>query len=166
MKRLLMVMVLSASVLLVPLTSAKAGNQEWAVAGKILTGLVGLAVLHRAAHAWERPAPAPVCVAPAPVYVAPAPVYVAPAPPTVVYTAPPARTWVEGHYVYRERQVWVPGYWERVWIEPRYETRRVLRGNRWVEERVLVEDGHYAQVWRDGYYRAETEQVWVPGHWR
>ena len=160
MKRLLMVTVLSASVLLVPLTSARAGNQDWAVAGKILTGLVGLAVLHRAAHGWERPAPAPVYVAPAPAYVAPAP------PPGAYYYAPPARVWVEGHYTYRERQTWVPGYWERVWIEPRYEVRRVLRDNRWVEEQVLVQDGHYAQVWRDGFYRTEMEPVWVPGHWR
>jgi len=80
---------------------ARAGDREWAVAGKVLTGMVAAGVVARAfepvryapttAVVYQPPvyvAVAPV-VPPAPVYYvpAPAPVYVVPAP--VVYYAPP-----------------------------------------------------------------------------
>ncbi len=53
--------------------NAKAGDREWAVAGKVLTGIAAASIITHAI------APAPVYAAPAPVYVAPAPVYAAPA---------------------------------------------------------------------------------------
>jgi hypothetical protein len=83
--------------------TAKAGDREWAVVGKVLTGVAAAAVITHAVNAepapvyytcpptytycpppprvvYVQPAPAPVVVYRAPVCVAPAPVYVAPAP--------------------------------------------------------------------------------------
>lgn len=76
------------------LSEATAGDREWAVAGKVLTGVVAASVLARAIEPAPVCAPAPVVyqtvtvAPPAPVvYAAPAPVvYSAPAP--VVYAAP------------------------------------------------------------------------------
>lgn len=80
---------------------AQAGHDEWATAGKILTGLViggALATALQPAPVYHAPtvvyAPPPVAVAPVPVVAAPAPVMVVPAPvvvrpaPVVVYPAP------------------------------------------------------------------------------
>lgn len=63
---------------------AMAGDREWAVAGKVLTGVVAAGVI---AEAFR---PAPVAATTAVVYQAPPPtvVYAAP-PPTVVYATPP-----------------------------------------------------------------------------
>ena len=80
--------------------TAKAGDREWAVAGKVLTGLVAASVITHVVQAqpacatvyYSEPAPrviyappvyyaqAPVVVYRAPVYCAPAPVCYAPAP--------------------------------------------------------------------------------------
>ena len=93
-----------ASATLAP--SALAGDREWAVAGKVLTGVVAAGVI---AHAFDsRPyvQPAPVYYQAPPVYYQAPPVYVAspapvcaPAPvfvsgPPVVYYAAPAPVWV------------------------------------------------------------------------
>jgi hypothetical protein len=73
---------------------AQAGDREWAVAGKVLTGVVAGSLLVRALDCDRAPAqtvvyaPAPVVYAPAPVVYAPAPVVSAPAPPPVVYVQP------------------------------------------------------------------------------
>jgi hypothetical protein len=66
--------------------TAKAGDREWAVAGKVLTGVVAASVI---GHALQ---PRPVYAASPDYYSYSAPVYsYAPAPaPTVVYAAPPA----------------------------------------------------------------------------
>jgi hypothetical protein len=73
----------------------RAGDREWAVAGKVLTGVVAASVVARAfdsAHC----APTTAVVYAPPVYVAaapvapPAPVYYAPAPAPVVYVSAPA----------------------------------------------------------------------------
>ncbi len=63
---------------------SRAGDREWAVAGKVLTGVVAAGVL---AEAFR---PAPVAPTTAVVYQAPPQVVYAPPPPTVVYVpAPP-----------------------------------------------------------------------------
>jgi hypothetical protein len=79
--------------------TAKAGDREWATAGKILTGVVAGAVLASAvdahagytvtysAPAYCPPPPAVVYVPARPVVVAPAPVVCAP-PPVIVYREP------------------------------------------------------------------------------
>lgn len=80
--------------------SAKAGDSEWATAGKVLTGIAAVAVLshalapspppaYYAAPRYNYYAPAPVVFSPAPpVVYAPPPVVYVPAPPVVVYRAP------------------------------------------------------------------------------
>lgn len=111
MKTTLIAATVTAALALGALTpEVRAGDREWAVAGKVLTGVVAAGVVARAldpapcapttAVVYAPPvyvaatpvvAPAPVAP-PAPVYYAPAPapVYYAPAPaPTVVYYAPP-----------------------------------------------------------------------------
>jgi len=81
------------------LQTARAGDREWAVAGKVLTGLVAASVLTHAVAAEPVSYSAGYYVAPAPpcaygyTYYQPAPppqvVYVQPAPPpVVVYRAP------------------------------------------------------------------------------
>lgn len=82
-----------------------AGDREWAVAGKVLTGIAAATVVSRlldpapcvgtTAVVYQQPPvyvvnppPAPVVVAPAPV-APPAPVAYAVPPPTVVYATPP-----------------------------------------------------------------------------
>lgn len=93
---------------------AHAGDREWAVAGKVLTGIaaahvIGHAIAPRTTVVYQA-APAPMTyvaaapVAPAaPVYAPttavvyqPAPVVVYAAPPTVVYVAAPAPFFVSG----------------------------------------------------------------------
>jgi len=150
MKRIALALVLAAALPLAPASTALAGNQEWAVAGKILTGLLTLRVLHNAAHRGQQPAPAPVMIRPG----------LPPSPP-----CPPARTWVDGHYTYQYTNVWVPGSWQKEWVPPQYETRTLRRGRRYIEERVLVADGYWKKTWQRGYPRRERQQVWVPGHW-
>lgn len=80
--------------------TAKAGDREWATAGKILTGVAVGAVVASAINANASysvtyssapaycPPPAPVIVAPAPVVYCPPPVVYAP--PRVVYAPAPA----------------------------------------------------------------------------
>jgi len=64
----------------------RAGQSEWATAGKILTGVVAADILfnHVPAAIYGPPAQTVVYTAPAPV-----PAYVYPPAPVVVYTAPP-----------------------------------------------------------------------------
>lgn len=64
-----------------------------------------------------------------------------------------------GHYGYRERQVYVPGCFENVWVEPVFESRR----HHYRTIRICVRPGFYRKVWRDPYYRTERYRVWVPG---
>lgn len=103
--------------------SARAGDREWATAGKILTGVaIGAAIVSAVdAHAGYSvtystgpaycPPPAPVVYAPAPVVCVPRPVVFVPAPvvcaprPVVVYRpavvcAPPVRV---AHYSQSDR---------------------------------------------------------------
>jgi hypothetical protein len=75
------------------------------------------------------------------------------APVAPVYFAP------VGHYEYRERQVYVPGCFETVWIDPVFENRRY----HYRTIRLCVRAGYYQRVWRDPYYRTEKYRVWVPG---
>ncbi len=148
---------LVAALVLGPASLAQAGDREWATAGKILAGAVGLAILsditsnQRPAYAYRG----------APVYRrGRARCYRAP---RVVYR--PRRVWVEGYYVTREKKVWIRGYWEKRWIEPEYEEVWVetYHGGHW--ERRLVREGCWRKVRREGYYEYQTVRDWVPGYW-
>lgn len=51
------------------------------------------------------------------------------------------------------QQVWIAGYWDRVWVEPRYELRRSSCGG---TVRVLVRAGYWNRFWRPGHYQLRT----------
>src|SRR5262245_14125656 len=74
--------------------NAKAGDREWAVVGKVLTGIAAVSVINHAIADAPTCAPAPVAYCPPPVVYQPAPVVYHPAPvvcapaPVVVYQQP------------------------------------------------------------------------------
>lgn len=72
------------------------------------------------------------------------------------------RRWVEGFYETRSKQVYHPGRYESVWIDPIYEEYDLGCGRTF---RVCVQIGRHEIVWREGYYTIEYDQVYVPGHW-
>jgi len=71
---------------------AQVGESEWATAGKILTGVIGVTILGNAI-ANSRPYPVPLYAAPSP---------------RAYY--PPEEVWVPGHYEARVESRWVPGH--------------------------------------------------------
>jgi hypothetical protein len=62
-----------------------------------------------------------------------------------------------GRYELRTVQKWVPGHYEKVWVEEtcKYKPRR---------DRVKCEGGYYEQRWVEGYNQSVQEWVWVPSH--
>ena len=140
-----------AGIVVVP---SYAGDREWATAGKILTGMAGVALLadafaspeeyypvHNRHHYRPRYCPPPVVV--------------------VRESYCPSRSrWVEGHYVQYEERVWVPGETRKIWVPPAYTWER--------------HHGRRIQVYHEGYYRFEEmpghyevclKERWVDGHW-
>jgi hypothetical protein len=119
---------------------ARAGQREWATAGKILTGIIGVTILGNAiANARTYPAPA----------YAP--------PPRGYY--PPERVWVPGRYETRYERRWIPGHWE---IEP------VGRYGRYDDDDDAYNGRgprHERRVWVPGHRATVEVTVWIPGHW-
>lgn len=122
MKRI-MAIVLAAGILTTTVPGrASAGDREWATAGKIMTGILGVTILGNALASQPAPAYAP--------------------PPRVRYQEP-EQVWVRGHYEVRTERQWVPGHWEiargghdcddewggrrarRVWVSGHYRTEDV-----------------------------------------
>jgi hypothetical protein len=156
---------------------ARAGDSEWATAGKILTGVLAVDLLFNHLPAWRAaprtvvhqapmvehrylyvsPPPVPVTFVPPPVPVTMVP----PPPPRQVAVAerpappPGALTWHDGHYIYVPRQVWVDTTTEvEEWVQGHRRADGV-----WV-------DGH--KVRRripGGYWQTTEEKVWVEPHW-
>ena len=139
MKKILAILVAVALAAVMTAAPARAGSREWATAGKILTGIIGVTILGNAianAHPY------------------PARVY---APPPRVYY-PPEQVWVPGRYETRYERRWIPGHWEierygrhgRGYDDDSYDDRHDRRGRR---------------VWVPGYYDRVEVTVWIPGHW-
>jgi hypothetical protein len=119
---------------------AHAGESEWATAGKILTGVIGVTILGNAI-ANSRPYPVPVY-----------------APPPRAYY-PPEEIWVPGHYETRVESRWVPGYWEVERFERGYDDHYGGRpGNGYG-------DHHARRIWVPGHYRDVQVRMWIPGYW-
>lgn len=105
-----------------------AGEQEWATAGKVLTGVVLAGAIHQATHhgghvsvVFGSPPPRPVIV-PAPVVVRPPrPVFVpcAPPPPRVVVVERPA---------YRPRPIIVQRVDRGAYYKPKFKSKKVSHG--------------------------------------
>ena len=72
------------------------------------------------------------------------------------------RVWIPGRYEVVPRNVWIPGYSERIWVEPIYDLSCDRYGN---EVRVLVRAGYYRTHQRPGHYEYQRTRVWRPGHW-
>ena len=142
MKKLIAIAVAAAFLAAMAPSPALAGDREWATAGKLLTGIIGVTILGNAianAHPY------------------PVPVY---APPPRVYY-PPEEVWVPGYYTTRIERRWIPGHWEltrggRDFDDGYYRDGRYGKGSR----------GHGARrIWVPGHYRDVEVQVWIPGHW-
>lgn len=71
---------------------------------------------------------------------------------------PPRSSWPrqEGRYELETVRKWVPGHYERVWVERdcRYKPRR---------GETKCKGGYYDERWVEGYYQSTQEWVWVPG---
>lgn len=139
MKKFLAVLIAASLLAVLTATPARAGQREWATAGKILTGILGVTILGNAlanAQAYPVPAYAP--------------------PPRVYY--PPETVWVPGRYVTRYERRWVPGHWEldRVgrhgheYDDDGFDDRPPPRRHR---------------VWVPGHHELVEVTAWVPGHW-
>lgn len=73
-----------------------------------------------------------------------------------------SRVWIPGHYEIVDEQVWVPGFEERVWIEPVFELRRDACGE---ARRVLISAGHFEVRCRAGHFELRSVRMWQPGRW-
>ena len=60
------------------------------------------------------------------------------------------------------QRVWVPGWTEKVWIEPAFEWRFGSCGTRF---RVQIGSGYWRTVHHPGRYETRPVRVWRPGHW-
>lgn len=143
--------------------SSYAGDREWARAGKVLTGVAGVALLadiltspvhysyghsgYRHHDRHYRPHHAPrFCP-----------------PPVVVVREeyrPPRARWVEGYYEQYEERVWIPGETRKIWIEPSYTWERHHGRNRRV-----YQEGYYRYEEMTGRYDIILKKRWVEGHW-
>lgn len=128
MKKLVSIAVAVAFLAVAVSSPALAGDREWATAGKILTGIIGVTILGNAianSHPYPVRAYAP--------------------PPRVYY--PPEQVWIPGHYESRIETRWVPGHWEIERFGNGYRKHRARRI--WVP-------GHYrdveVRVWIPGYW--------------
>lgn len=115
---------------------ASAGDSEWATAGKILTGVIGVTILGNAIANAYGPPPPP---------------YVPRAYP------PPPGIWVPGHYERRIERQWVPGHWEIGRNGRTYDDGdRFGRG---------YGNRNARRVWVPGHYREVEKRVWIPARW-
>lgn len=139
MKKLVAIAVAAGFLAAAP-SPALAGDREWATAGKILTGIIGVTILGNAI---------------ADAHYHPAPVY---APPPRVYY-PPEEVWIPGHYEARVERRWIPGHWEVERIGRDYDDDYGDRnGRKYGRHRAK-------RIWVPGHYRDVEVRVWIPGHW-
>ncbi len=157
-KAIALTLIAAMAVVALPKPTAYAGDKEWATAGKILAGAVGVAIIHKIATSGHNDRVVRVHRT----YREPVR--------RVRYVRSPQRTWVPGYYVIRAERTWIEGWWERVWIEPEYRRIRVTRYDAygraytaWKE--LLVREGHYERIWHEGYWETREVREWVPGHW-
>ena len=74
----------------------------------------------------------------------------------------PQRVWVDPHWEWAAREVWIPERWERVYVPPAYEPR-LVNGRQVI---VQVRPARYEQVFHPGYWEVVWDWAWVPGHWQ
>ena len=74
----------------------------------------------------------------------------------------PRQTWIAGHYEFVNRDVWIPGRIERVYVEPIFETRWNACG---LAVRVVIREGYFRDVRRHGHFISRSVRTWIPGQW-
>ena len=146
MKKTIHILIMTALLTTGFSTSSYAGHRSdrgWATAGKVLTGVAGVALL---ADLIASPVLAEPC--------RPARV--------VVREEYPARCehWVEGHYIQYEDRVWIPGETRRIWIPPTYTWER--HHGRSIQ---VYHEGYYRYEEMPGRYEVCVRERWVEGHW-
>lgn len=124
---------LAAGLLTAMVPSKASADRGWSVAGKVLTGIIGLHILGHAIAESARPYPA----------------YYGPPEPTYY----PGQVWVPGHYEPRVERRWIPGHWEIAGGSRGYDDDdRYERG----ESRRVWVPGHYrdveVSVWIPGHW--------------
>ncbi len=140
MKKLVSIAVAAAFLVVAASSPALAGDREWATAGKILTGIIGVTILGNAIANSQ-----------------PYPVRVYAPPPRTYY--PPEVVWIPGHYETRVERRWIPGHWEVERFERGYDNDygNHSRNGYWK---------HRARrFWVPGHYRDVEVRVWIPGYW-
>jgi len=75
----------------------------------------------------------------------------------------PRRIWVPASYEFVLRPVFEPGHFERVWVEPVFETRYDPCGR---PRQVQVCDGYWKDVFVPGRKISKRVRVFRPGHYR
>ena len=157
-KAIAVTLIAAVALVALPSSRAYAGDKEWATAGKILAGAVGVAIIHEIATSGNNTRVVRVHRT----YREPVR--------RVRYVRSPQRTWVPGHYEIRAERTWIEGWWERIWIEPEYKRIRVTRydarGRAYtVWQEILVREGHYEKIWHEGYWETREVREWIPGYW-
>lgn len=124
-------------------TGAEARDRDWAVAGKVLTGFIGAAIIadaisdsdyhHREYREHQRHR-------------------------SECYRH---SNWIPGHYERYEEQVWIPGETVKVWIEPEYRWE-----NRCGMTVQVFYEGHYVYNTYPGHYETVCRERWVDGYYQ
>ncbi|MDH3238302.1 MAG: hypothetical protein OEM47_07250 [Deltaproteobacteria bacterium] len=140
MKKLVSIAVAAAFLAVSVSSPALAGNREWATAGKILTGIIGVTILGNAIANSQ-----------------PYPVRAYAPPPRGYY--PPEEIWVPGHYEARVERRWVPGHWEVERFDRGYDDDY---GDRYRND---YGEHRARRIWIPGHYQDVEVRVWIPGHW-
>ncbi|MFC2140175.1 hypothetical protein ACFLQ1_00475 [Candidatus Auribacterota bacterium] len=142
MKAVITIMIVFTLIFGLATLPAYAGDREWATAGKILAGAIGISVL---ANSINNPS-----------YSYNSHSY------TTYTPAASANYWVPGHYDAIEEEVWVPEVTCKTWIQPEYAWqwhygRRI---------KYLVRDGYYTYQTLPGHYEIQCKgKRWVKGYW-
>lgn len=74
----------------------------------------------------------------------------------------PKKIWVPGAWTLKKHKVWVPGSYQKVWHPPVFETHLRPCGTPY---QVQVSPGYYEQLHTPGYWKWESQRIWVPAHW-
>jgi hypothetical protein len=153
MKRTILTLLIT-SFLFSTSSKAFARDKDWAAAGKVLTGIIGLGILadaldstpHHYEHPYNRYAVRPYYC-----------------PPPVVSCPPPCvnNRWIPGHYEIVEQQVFIPGETRRLWVDPQY----VREWHNGCPVYIQVKNGHYRCETTPGHYETRSVQQWVDGYW-
>lgn len=78
------------------------------------------------------------------------------------HTQAPQRVWVPGRWVFETKKHWAPGWSEKVWQPPVFETRFDFCGNSY---QVQINAGFYRTVHHPGRWEYRKQKVWQAPHW-